>query len=184
MARHRSAGHLRERSPGHWEVRLGGKDEVTGKWKTRTVAVDGSKRDAQRELNRLLHARDTGTLVDPSKMTLGEYLTIWLAHIKPNVSPTTHERYSDLCLKNLVPLLGGVILSKLKPMQISTAYAKALASGRRDGKGGLSPRTVHHMHRVLNSALRQAVRWEKLVKNPADLEKKDRPKVEKKPPVV
>src|SRR5665811_1802549 len=37
------------------------------------------------------------------------------------------------------------------------AYATALASGRRDGKGGLSRRTVHHMHRVLKQALGQAV---------------------------
>jgi integrase len=37
------------------------------------------------------------------------------------------------------------------------------------------------MHRVLNQALRQAVRWDWLIKNPADkLEKKDRPKVERK----
>lgn len=54
--------------------------------------------------------------------------------------------------------------------------------GRRNGAGGLSPQTVHHMHRVLSSALRQAVRWKMLVRNPADgLEKKDRPKVERKP---
>jgi integrase len=39
---------------------------------------------------------------------------------------------------------------------------------RRDRKGGLSPRTVHHMHRVLKEALRQAVRWQILVRNPAD----------------
>ena len=82
--------------------------------------------------------------------------------------------------KNIVPLIGGLLLSKLQPVNISEAYAKALESGRRDGKGGLSPRTVHHMHRVLKQALGQAVRWNVLVKNPADLEKKDRPKVEKK----
>jgi integrase len=74
-----------------------------------------------------------------------------------------------------------VILSKLQPIQISGAYAKALESGRRNGKGGLSPRTVHHMHRVLRQALGQAVKWNMLVKNPCDqLEKKDRPKVERK----
>jgi integrase len=73
-----------------------------------------------------------------------------------------------------------LILNKIQPVHISEAYAKALVCGRRDGKGGLSPRTVHHMHRILKQALGQAVRWNVLVKNPADLDKKDRPKVEKK----
>ena len=61
---------------------------------------------------------------------------------------------------------------------ISQAYAKALASGRRDGKGGLSPRTVQYMHRILRQALQQAVRWQLLARNPADAVKP--PKAERK----
>lgn len=177
----RNKGHVRERSPGKWEIRVTvGKDARTGKWKIATATIEGDREAAEAELRRMCQAHRQGVDIHASKITLGEYLKLWLAHIKPNVSPATHERYTDLCLKNIVPLLGAVTLSKLKSVQISTAYATALASGRRDGKGGLSPRTVHHMHRVLSSALRQAVRWEMLAKNPADLEKKDRPKVERK----
>src|SRR5262249_4266736 len=47
----------------------------------------------------------------------------------------------------------------------------------RDGQGGLSPRTVHHIHRILKQALAQAVRWQVLARNPADV---DPPKVERK----
>ena len=98
------------------------------------------------------------------------------------MSPRTLERYEEIAKKNIVPLLGAAVLTKLKPIQISEAYAKALAGGRRDGKGGLSARTVHHMHRVLSQALKQAVRWDLLLRSPCDrLEKQDRPKVEKKP---
>jgi integrase len=108
-------------------------------------------------------------------------LETWLDHIKPNVSPRTYERYAEITRGNIVPLVGGIVLGKLQPIQVSGAYAKALTSGRKDGKGGLSAQTVHHIHRVLHQALRQAVRWGMLVRNPADLEKKDRPKVERKP---
>ena len=99
-------------------------------------------------------------------------------NIKANVSPRTHERYSEIANKNLVPLIGAAMLSKIKPVQISAAYSKALDSGRRDGDGGLSPRTVHHMHRVLKQALKQAVRWEMLHRNPADAV--NPPKVERR----
>jgi integrase len=41
------------------------------------------------------------------------------------------------------------------------------------------------MHRVLRGALAQAVKWNMLIKNPCDmLEKKDRPKIERKPVAV
>jgi hypothetical protein len=75
--------------------------------------------------------------------------------------------------------LGAVILSKLKPTQIAAALTKALASGRRKNGSGLSPRTVHHMHTVLKSALAQAVKWELLTRNPADAV--DPPKIERAP---
>jgi integrase len=64
------------------------------------------------------------------------------------------------------------------PLLISRAYAQALASGRSDGKGGLAPRTVHHMHRILKQSLRQAVKWQMLARNPVDAV--DAPKVRQK----
>jgi integrase len=126
-----------------------------------------------------------GSYVEPSKLTLAQFFERWLKHIKPNVSPRTHERYGDLLTKNLAPVLGAKLLSKLQPVEISEAYGKLLESGRRDGKGGLSPRTVHHVHRVLYEALGQAERWKLIVRNPAALlEKRDRPKIERKPVIT
>jgi hypothetical protein len=66
-----------------------------------------------------------------------------------------------------VPLIGNIVLSKLRPADIAAMYATALESGRRAG-GGLSPRSVHLMHRVLGQALKQAVKWQLLSRNPSD----------------
>jgi integrase len=174
-------GHIRERSPGRWAIVVDVHD-AGGTRKRKWHSFQGNKRQAQAECTRLLSELQQGAYVEPTKVTLAEYFEKWLGHVKPNLSPSSHERYSDIARKNLAPLLGGRLLTKLQPIQISEAYATALANGRRDGKGGLSPRTVHHMHRILSEALGQAVRWGMLQKNPcALLEKKDRPKVEKKP---
>jgi integrase len=116
----------------------------------------------------LLSAVQAGTYLEPSKTTLAQFLDRWLEHIKSQVSPKSHSRYSELARKNIVPLLGSTILTKLRAEAIDAAYAKALASGRRDGKGGLSPQTVTHMHRVLKKAIGQAVKWELLIRNPVD----------------
>jgi integrase len=178
-------GHLVERSPGHWAIILDQRDPRTGKRKRKWHSFKGTKRQAQSECSRLITEMGNGEYVEPSKVTLAQFFERWLAHIKPNVTPKTHERYGDLLNKNLAPLLGAKILSKLQPIDISEAYGKAIKSGRRDGKGGLSPRTVHHMHRVLYSALNQAERWKLINRNPAALlEKRDRPKINKKPVTV
>ena len=90
---------------------------------------------------------------------MAQYLDRWLDHIKAQVSPRSHERYAEIARKNLAPLLGSDDPRQAQPVQIPRLTPRRSTSGRRDGKGGLSPRTVHHMHRVLKQALEQAVKW-------------------------
>ena len=167
-------GHIRERSPGHWAIVLDVRDVETGKRKRRWHTFTGTKRAAQIECARLIADLSGGGYVEPARTTLAEFLERWLEHVKTQVSPRSHERYCELARKNIVPLLGTTALSKLQPTAISSAYAKALAGGQRKRSGGLAPRTVHHMHRILRQALQQAVRWQILVRNPADLVKPPR----------
>ena len=108
-----------------------------------------------------------GTYLEPSKTTVAQFLERWLDHVKSQVSPRTHERYCEIVRKNIVPAA-----RRCDPIEaygrhrFPTAYAKALAGGRRDGKGGLAPTTVVYMHRLIKQALAQAVRWELLSETP------------------
>lgn len=169
-------GHITQPSPGSWSLVIDlGRDE-NGKRKQKWITFRGGKREAQRELNRILHEMDTGAFVEPSKLTVSQYLERWLAdYAKSNVSAKTYEGYSDFIRLHLTPALGQVLLSKLSPLHIQSYYTRALEGGRRDGKGGLSARTVLHHHRVLHEALEQAVKWEILARNPADAVEPPRP---------
>ena len=160
-------GHLRERSPGHWAIVIDLRDAVRGKRKRKWHSFAGTKRGAQAECARLIAELKSGAYVEASKDAVAAFLDRWLEDVRSRVTPKTHERYAQICHKNVNPLLGTIPLAKLKPEQISEAYAKALATGRRDGKGGLSPRTVRQMHAIIKSALGQAVKWEILSRNPA-----------------
>ena len=164
-------GHVRERpkGSGNWYAVIDVHDPATGKRRRKWHSLQAAgKRQAQVECARIISDITGGNYLEPDKTTVAQFLVQWLEHIKANVSPRTYERYSEIANKNIVPLLGEVKLNQLKPIQISEAYTKALAAGRRDGKGGLSPRSVMHIHRVLKQALKQAVRWEMLHRNPAD----------------
>lgn len=102
---------------------------------------------------------------------------MWLRdYAQHNVSARTYERYAGIVRNHLVPALGSIQLSKLRPQQIQAYYSEALESGRMTGRGGpLSARTVLHHHRVLREALQQAVRWQLLSANAADAVEPPRP---------
>jgi integrase len=161
-------GHIRERSPGHWAIVIDVRDPRTGRRRRKWHSFAGTKRQAQVECARLISELSGGLYIEATKFTVGQFLDRWLEHVKPLISPRTHERYGEIVRKNLNPLLGAVVLTKLRPIQVSQAYAKALSDGRRDGKGGLAPSTVRYLHVILKSAVGQAVRWQMLARNPVD----------------
>jgi integrase len=170
-------GHIRERSPGHWAIVIDVRDPRTGRRRRKWHSFAGTKRQAQVECARLISELSGGLYIEATKFTVGQFLDRWLEHVKPLISPRTHERYGEIVRKNLNPLLGAVVLTKLRPIQVSQAYAKALSDGRRDGKGGLAPSTVRYLHVILKSAVGQAVRWQMLARNPVDAI--DPPKIER-----
>jgi integrase len=178
----RPTGHMRERSSGSWELRYSlGTDPATGKRRIATTTVKGNRRVADKELRRLLRTLDTGEHVDPTHMTVRQWLVAWLAAVHEEVSPKSHERYSEIAENFLMPALGNLPVAKLAPSHIQQAYNMWATGGRRDGKdGGLSPRTRRHIHRILHSALARAVEQQVLARNPADAFKKRLPKVERR----
>ena len=100
-------------------------------------------------------------------MTVSEFLDRWLTdYAKPKVSPKTYERYQEMIDGHISPALGSYLLPKLAPLQIQAFYSRALAKGRKDGKGGLSAQSVVHFHRLLHKAFAQAVKWQLLARNP------------------
>jgi integrase len=171
-------GHVRERGKGNWYAVLSIRTE-TGKRKARFISLPNckGKREAQQECARIITEMRQGAYVEPDKTTLAQFLERWLGQIKTQVSPRSYERYVEIVRNNIAPALGAVQLTKLRPEHISDAYTRALSSGRRDGAGGLSPQTVHHIHTILKQALKQACVWRAISHNPADLVKP--PKVER-----
>ncbi len=170
-------GHITERSPGKWAIVLDVPDPETGKRRRKWHTFHGTKRQAETECARLVAEVNGGNYVEPAKTTVRDYFIRWLKHEKANVSPKTHQRYEELLLKNVAPVIGSITLNKLTAARIDGAWGHLLENGRRDGKGGLSPRTVHHCRRVMLTAMDQAVKWDLLKRNPVALTRP--PKVEK-----
>jgi integrase len=188
-----SQGHIRPQGDGSWEIKFDlGRDPLTGRRITKYVTFRGTKRKAQEELTRLLGQRNDGSYVEPTKMTVAQYLNHWLeADIDRRVAARTATRHRGIVEKNILPRLGHVPVRKLTAVHIEAfeaelqreGWVKARAKQKvKEGeqsptreKRGLSAQTVQHIHRTLSQALSHAVRLGVLFKNPARQVKPPRP---------
>ena len=146
-----------------------GTDPATGKRKQQWISVKGTKKVAEKRLAEMLHQLDTGIFTRPGKTTLAEFLERWLKdYVWPNLAPRTAEGYEHIIRRHLIPGLGNIKLTQLRPAHLQRYYSEKLSGGRCDGNGGLSPRTVRHHHMNLHTALESAVKWGLLSRNPVD----------------
>jgi len=169
-------GHITKRGKDSYSVVVSlGKDPTNGKRKQQWVSVRGTKKDAEKRLAELLHQLDTGSFVQPTKTTLSDYLKRWLKdYACANLAPRTVEGYETIIYQHLIPKLGFISLTQLKPGHVQKYYADCLSHGRCNNEGGLNPLTVRHHHMVLHRALQIAMEWGLISRNPADAVKPPR----------
>ena len=180
-----TSGHIRRRGERSWELKFDdGRDPATGKRIIRYHSFKGTRRDAERKLTELLKARDDGVYVEPSKLTVAEYVRArvdqWEA--AGDISPKTAERYRELVENQIVPHLGAKLLQKLKPADFEAWHTTLKATGRKDGAGGVSARTIGHAHRILKKAFGEALKNDLITKNAAASQRA--PKVEAEEMVI
>ncbi len=68
------------------------------------------------------------------------------------------ESYQSEIRNHITPALGRIPLTQLQPQHLQNYYGQAVTSGRADGEGGLSARTVRYHHRIIFEALNHAVK--------------------------
>ena len=137
-----------------------GFDPRTGKQVQRSIS-DKSKKVVAQKLKAALAAIDAGTYKAPCKMTVAQWLDIWVAEYLNSVKPLTKHNYNKQVQKHLKPALGAARLETLDTHTIQRFYNSLIASG-------LSPKTVKNIHGILHCALQQAIACDYIYRNPAD----------------
>lgn len=102
-------------------------------------------------------------------MTLSAFLDEWLPAVRSTVRPSTFATYETVVNCYLKKNIGSLPLQAITPLTLRTLYADLLATGRKNGKDGLSPATVRYVHAVLRKALKDAVRSNLVTRNVAEL---------------
>ena len=137
-----------------------GFDPGTGKQIQRSISGK-SKKEVAQKLKAATAAIDAGNYKAPCKMTVAQWLDIWVSEYLNSVKPLTKHNYNKQVQKHFKPAFGAVRMDALDTHTIQRFYNSLSASG-------LSPKTVKNLHGILHCALQQAIACDYLSRNPAD----------------
>ena len=174
MAKRRPSGDgmVRKREDGRWEGRIVIGHKENGGSIFRYIYADTQK-ELTAKLRQNIDACQGIDLTEESRMTLGEWLDIWLnERVVDLVRPTTLDGYRQDMEHHVKPYLGQKPLLKVATEDLTNLYTQLLEHGRlttRNGQvPGLSAATVRGIHTTLHHALKTAVEEGVLPSNPAD----------------
>ena len=135
MAKRRPSGDgmVRQRNDGRWEGRI-----VVGHKENGDPIFHYMSAKTQKALMEKLHRSideyDGAELTEDSRMTLGEWLDIWLEECaKPSVRPTTFNGYQGYIERKVKPDLGSKQICKVTTAEIQSLYRKLLKEGSATG---------------------------------------------------
>lgn len=149
-------GAIFQRADGMWVAR------ITLEGGQRKTYYAKTRKEVTEKLNKAKRSVEDGLSLDIDRQTLAQYLERWLATaVKSSVAPKTYEFYELMCRTAITPRIGHLKLAKVTAMDVQKLYTDLANSGK-------SPRTVHHAHRVLHRACKQATDWQLIPRNPCD----------------
>ena len=156
-------GHIRERSKGLWEGQYTcGFDLKTGKQLRKSV-YGKSQSEVRKKITEIESKIDQGSFIVPQKITMSEWLDIWLQEYTGNIKPSTRSNYEQHVRLHIKPYLGRFKLTALTTQIIQTFYNELQKTEH------LSAKSVRNHHVTLHRALEIARRLGYIGTNPADL---------------
>ncbi|MBI3961113.1 MAG: hypothetical protein HY335_00035, partial [Deinococcus sp.] len=160
MAKKRGNGEgtLFRRQDGTWQGAVSLGYDGDGKRKRRTV-YGKTQAGVRAKLDELKQQVASG-MFSETRLTVRVHLDHWLAEKARQVKPRTVECYGHCIRAHIAPRLGRVSLTKLTPMHVQTMLGELA-----DGVGG---RTANLCRSLLFSAMKQAVRWQLISRNPVE----------------
>src|SRR5690606_33304925 len=157
-----------------WSYVIRVTDPRTGLSKPKWVGGFATEGEAKAARDEARVAARRGQYVERNRMTVGEYLALWIDGHAVEIKPKTLAGYRDLINRYVLPHIGNTRIQAVKPSTLSKLYRDLLASGGVNGRP-LSVRTVDQVHAILRKAFNDAVRVDEvLAVNPVERAKRPR----------
>lgn len=158
--RGRGEGSIFRRKDGTWCGIFDVGIDERGRRRRRSV-YGATKAEVLEKLTRLRAQALSGDLANPERVTVGAFLTRWLESHAAAIRESTRLLYAGALARHVLPRIGGLRLDRLGPVHVQGLLADLERAGV-----GAPMRAV--VYRACHRALRQAVSWRLLSRNPAE----------------
>lgn len=132
-------GHIQQRGKRSWRVKVFVGRDAAGARRYVERTVRGTRREAERELARVVVEVGEGRHAAAAPMGFGELLDRWLDVKRRTVEPSTLSSYEWIARTYVRPALGERTVGSLRPIDLDALYADL-------HERGLSARTVRICH--------------------------------------
>lgn len=152
-------GMIRLRKDGRWEgiARV----TLTDGRRVRRSVLAKTQSAALEKLRKLTHGEQNGIRKPVREHTVESWLSTWLESLGPAaIRPKTRDIYESAIRLHIVPRIGHIKLSDLRPLTLQATINSAV-------EDGWSARRTLLFRQVLSSALSEAVRQELVIRNVA-----------------
>lgn len=138
------------------------------KWLNTNLPEKGNKRRAEQFLREKLAEYERMEGIVRSDILFSDYVRIWLSQTARKVDAVTMQGYQVLADGHILPYFDSskILLTDLDYQAIQKYIDVKYQSGRIDGKGGLSPKSLRHHRNIITQALDMAVQNKLIPANP------------------
>lgn len=112
-----------------------------------------------------------GICLDGDKITFAQFYQKWYdEYAVIELEKTTLAGYDHNIRTKVIPALGNLKMTAIKPIHLTSLYNSLRKDGvRQDGQGGgYSETTINMIHVTLSGILKKAVEWDVIMSNPCD----------------
>lgn len=160
-------GSIYKDKQGHWRALIS-IPSVDGKQK-RKYLYGKTRKEVADKMYEILSQIRSNTYIEPSKVTLYEWLCTWLEqYCKNEVRLSTYVNYDTYVQRHIRNTIGGYKLCDLNTAILQAFFNDKAKNGKLNGTGGLSPKTLKNIHDMMHRALNKAVHLDMILKNPSD----------------
>lgn len=140
------------------------------KWISTGLTIKGNKKKAEQFLREKLKEFELQENLVPSDVLFSDYLLYWLSLAKLKIDESTYQSYVCIANAHIIPYFKE---KKIKLNQITRNDLQVYVNfkfeyGRKDGKGGLSAKTVKSHIVLIKQALKEAVKNDLIASNPSE----------------
>ena len=153
----RTGENIYKRKDGRWEARYIASYDGNGKAKYKYVyarTYSDVKIKLSKAKNEITAITNTEDRADKEKYEF--WLAEWLRTKRISVKESTYIRYRNAIENHINPELGKYPISNISTSLVEDFVSEKLQSGRLDGKGGLSPKTMSDIITIIKESFKYA----------------------------